>query len=369
MSDFKLPLTVLLSIVVAFLSSAALAEETGYYVFGSARYFGPKYDTEKVNHSVDANNRSASRYYPNMSKHLFFYLKNNSRTVKDVISYGDWGKEYRVITGFEYDYKHNKASSSNYGYHDKSGTLVVLGDKKFADGYLRLGGGVTVTRYNSVYFNGSRQDDDNFAGILYAVYNDATNQIRMRSRLTTGFGRSQTKRLALADSDTNRYTDKVSNWFYGFENDFSKTFHRGNLFFQPQVELNGLFIDRGRVSESGNPIGTIRMKKNALTYWEGIFTPYFGIKGVDGFDNKYSLKIGPGFSRILADPYDKFYAFEKKSAELFLYKNRQDERDYITWKLVGSYVSPSGWGVSGELRYYHKDKDSAAAMLGIGYRF
>lgn len=372
MLDFKKNLTTfVLSSTLLFLSSTSFAadEEVGHYVFGQARYFGPKLDIPNVSHVVDEHPNSATRFYPSLSKHLFSYLKNNSRTIKDAISYGDWDKPYRLISGFEYDYKNNKSSSSSYGYKNKSGSLFVLGDKAYQNNYIRLGGGVALTKYESDYENHLKQNDNNVQGILYAIYNDAPNQIRLRSRLSFGYGRSKVKRKSILNDDVIKFHDDLSNWFYGFENALSKTFQHDIYFIQPQLELNGLGIRRGSIAEHGFRDNTLQMDDNNLFSLEGILTLYAGVKGTDAFNNRYNLKFGPGFTRILNDPYDAFYAKENASGDIVRFKERYDKRDYITWKLVGSYGFDNGWGVSSEFRYYKKDEDSIAWLLGVNYSF
>lgn len=374
MSDFRIKLSLcllLLSILIPFNSFANQpSNEVGHYVFGQMRHFGPKFDVPNVVHGLDNGNNSANRYYPSVSKHMFSYLKNNSRTIKEIISYGDWDKPYRLITGFEYDYKRNKASKSNYGYEDRSGSLFMMGDKAYYNNYLRLGGGVVLTHYDSDYDDYHWQEDNNAELVAYAIYNDAPNQIRLRSRAYLGYGRTKLNRQALIDtSGAARFRDDFSNYFYGFENSLSQTYQKNIFFFQPQIELNTLGLKRGDISENGYQDSALEMKDNDLFLVEGVLDLYLGIKGKDAFGNTYNLKAGPCFTRILSDPYDSFTSYEKTSGDYISFKSRYDKRDYVTWKTYANYTFENGLGLYGELRYYQKDEDSFAWGLGINYRF
>lgn len=349
---------------------ADTSKDVGHYIFGMTRYFGPKIDNSNIDHGVDDNIPSANRFYPSVSKHLFSYLKNNSRTIKDAISYGDWDKPYRLISGFEYDYKRNKASSSNYGYKDRSGSFFLMGDKAYYNNYIRLGGGVAITHYNSDIDGYHSQKDNNAEFVAYGIYNDSENQIRLRTRAYLGYGQTSTERRAKIDNHPEmRFRDNIYNYFYGLENSLSKTFQKNIFYFQPQVELNGLGMQRGKTSEHGYYANALKIKENNLFLWEALLDLYVGVKGVDYYGNSYNLKAGPSFTRILSDPYDGFGAYHKYSGEDVYFKPRYDKRDYITWKAYGTYVFQNGIGLYSEFRYYKKEADSIAWGLGINYRF
>lgn len=375
MSDYRIKLSLFL-LSMSFLTPLQASasdngrEDIGHYMFAQTRYFGPKIDNNNIDHNIDANIPCASRFYPNMPKHLFSYLKNNSRTIKESISYGDWDKPYRFISGFEYDYKRNKSSSSNYGYKDRSGSVFLLGDKAYYNNYIRLGGGMVLTHYNSDIEDIHSQKDDNAELVAYAIYNDAENQVRLRTRAYLGYGRTSLDRRAeIAAHPEARFTDRVYNYFYGFENSLSQTYQSGIFFFQPQIELNGLGIKRGETSEHGYYANALKIKEKNLFLWEGLLDLYVGIKGKDIYGNNYNIKAGPSFTRILSDPYDAFDAYHKYSGERIHFKSRYDKRDYITWKAYGNYVFENGVGLYSEFRYYKKDADSIAWGLGINYRF
>lgn len=357
MSDFKKAL--LLSLPFALFAAGVSAnEDTGRYLFAKYRYFGAKLATDNYYHVADSDNNSAHRFYPNMDKHRFNYLKNMARTLKDAISYGDWNKPYRIMAGFEADEKRNKSSKSNYGYTDKSGSLFLLADKAYYNNYLRFGGAVVLTKYDSDYVNSLHQKEDIFQTAVYGIYNDVANQIRWRSRAYLGYGASKTERR----SQNGSYDDKSENMYYGFENSFSKTFQSGIFYFQPQVEFNGLGVRRSAVND-----GMYRMPENDSMMWYGLADLYFGIKGRDAYDNSYNIKIGPEFTRVFSDPYDGFYALAPD--DILYFKERRDKRDYVTWKAYVNYTLPNGIGFYGDFRYYVKDADSTAFAFGVDYRF
>ncbi len=368
MSKFKKALFCFALLVAGSISCSAMAD-TGYYLFVQNRYFGHKLDTETYGHSLDESPVCAAKFYPSAAKHLFSYLKNTSRTINESIAYGDWDKPYRVIGGFEYDYKRNKASKSAYGYRDRSGSLFILADRALSGNYVRLGGGAVLTRYDSSYDGDMYQDDENFYAVLYLIYNDAARQIRWRSRASAGFGSSGVRRRAGSQNIEKSFKDDFHNYFYGWENALSRTFQKGVYYVQPQAELNILGLRRGKITEPEIAGRGIQIPENQQTLIESIWTLYAGVKGTDSFSGKYDFKVGPALTFIHSDPYDAFYGIGYYDDNAVYFKARRDERDYITWKAVAKYTFPNGFGIYGDFRYYQKDKDSVAWLMGINYRF
>lgn len=366
MLDFKK--TLLIASALIFPLEAKAQEQqnnTGYYIFSQMRYFGPKLDTQYFISGIDENDKSAQRFYPNIAKHQYAYLKNSARTIKDAMGYGDWDKPYRVMMGHEYDYRHSKTSSSSYGYEDRSNSLFLLADKGYYNNYVRFGGGLSVSKYESEYDNGIEKDDHNILASLYGIYNDAPNQIRLRSRLHFGYGNSDLERKTVDGV----FKDDINTFYYGFDNTLSQTFQSGIFFLQPQVELNGLGISHDEISEHGNPQYAFDIKDKNQFSWEGIVELYLGIKGKDNFNNSYSFKFGPSLTRIFSDPYDSFYGFNKLSGDEVFFKARRDKRDYMTWKAYFTYKLENGLGWYSDFRYYQKDKDSISYALGVNYNF
>ncbi len=344
--------------VLCFSSGAWASEETGYYTFANYRYFGPALATDNYAHTLDEDNQSVSRFYPNVAKLQYNLFKNTSRAAKNAMGYGDWNKKYRVMSGFEYDYKRNKSSKSNYGYKQDSGSFYLLSDKAFYNGNVRLGGGGIFSKYDGDYTNGLEQREDNAQAVAYVVYNDNEEQLRVLTRTYLGYGTTELKRR----SQSGTYKDTSENWYYGLENSVSKIFQKSAVYFQPVAEFNGLGIKRGKIND-----GLYQMPSNDGFLWYGLVDFYLGIKGTDNYSNHYNLKIGPEFSRVFSDPYDSFYAQDNEKTLSF--KARRDKRDYVMWKAYGAYTLSDGLGFFGEFRYYIKNPDSVAYAAGINYRF
>lgn len=350
---------IILSLSLGLIPFSALAsDDVGYYTFGQYRYFSPKLATDNYYHSLDNDINSAHRFYPNIAKQQFSYLKNSSRTINETIGYGDWDKPYRVMSGFEHDYKHNKSSKSNYGYKSDSNSFFLLGDKAYYNNYFRFGGGVVLTQYDTDYVNNIHQKDENFESVFYGIYNDSENQIRWRLRGYLGYGESSIRRASQTGTDKSDF----NSYYYGLENIVSKTFQSGVFFVQPQAEFNGLGVNRGKIDGS-----VYDMPQNDSMLWYGAAVVYVGIKGKDNFNNSYSFKVGPEVTRNFSDPYDSFYS--QNGSETLYFKARPDERDYVTWKAYLSYNFENGLGLYSDFRYYMKDADSTAMALGVNYRF
>ncbi len=356
MLNFK---TVFYTIPILCLSTTAIAsEDVGYYAFAKYRYFGPALATDNYAHALDADDDSAFRFYPNISKLQYNQFKNVARTVKTAIGYGDWNKEYRVMNGFEYDGKRTKSSKGNYGYTQESGSFYFLSDKVVNNNGFRLGGGGIFSKYDGDFANGLQQKEDNVQVVVYAVYNNTEEQVRFSSRAYWGYGKNDMTRR----SQTGVYKDDFNSFYYGWENSISKIFQKGRFYVQPQIDINGLGVRRDSFDD-----GMYSLNSSDSFLWYGFFDLYFGIKGKDIFENSYNLKIGPEFTRVFSDPYDSFYAM--KENEVLYFKNRKNKRDYVTWKAYLNYGFSNGLGLYGDFRYYIKNPDSWAYSVGVNYRF
>lgn len=363
--NYRFGLALILGLLFPSLLSAQSTPEVGYYLFGQYRYFGPKLAVDKTSNEIGGSADSAKRFYNTLSKPQFNFFKNTGRTFKDAMGYGDWEKPYRVMSGFEYDFRQSKNSSSSYGYNDKSGTFFLLGDKAFANNYWRFGAGLALSRYNTEYHNAMKLDQDNSLAMFYAIYNDAPRQIRLRSRAYLGYGQADFLRLAQNGTSVQAFRDDFHTYYYGFENALSKTFSYNNFYLQPTVEFNGWGLDRSKVSENGG--AALQLKPRSPFLLDGLVGLYAGYKGKDTWGNKYNIKVGPDLTHVFSDPNDAFELYSE--ADSINMKKRPDKKDYITWKAYLNYDFTNGVGIYSDLRYYKKDKDSIAMALGLNYRF
>lgn len=353
-------------VAVAFVLNANAAD-TGYFLFGKYRYFGPKKGSAYVADGIEDNETSGSRFYNTLARHQINYFKNTGRTFKEAMNYGGWKKDVRVMSGFEYDFRQAKTSTSSYGYNDKSGSYFLLSDKAVAGTFWRLGGGVSLSRYDSSYDNGLRENQRNYMGALYAIYNEPANQVRLRSRLLFGYGQSDIKRIAEINGRQELFRGSFNNWYYGFENSLSKTFGQG-LFIQPLIEFNGWGIRQDNISEKGLPGYMLQTESRSRFMMDGLAGIYAGVRGKDAFGNHYNLKAGPDFTYILSDPYDAFELTEPEGKRIHM-KKRPDYKKYTAWKAYLNYNLDNGLGFYSDFRYYVKDKDSVSFAIGLNYHF
>lgn len=367
-AKFIITVMSLVAPVLLMSSSIAKASDTGYYVFGQYRYFGPKLNVDRVSDGIENNETSGKRFYNTLAKHQINYFKNTGRTFKDALSYGDWDKPYRIISGFEYDFRQSKTSGSSYGYNDKSGTFFLMADKAYANNYWRLGAGLSFTQYDTSYDNALSENQHNYMGIVYAVYNDAENEIRLRSRVFLGYGEADFRRLAEINGNLEAFRGSFDTWYYGFENSLSKTFSHSGFYLQPCLELNGRGLKRDEINEQGIYSYALNTKSRSYFLLDGLAGLYAGYKGQDYFGNKYNIKVGPDFTYIFSDPYGQFELSDNAGNDIFM-KKRPDHRDYITWKAYLNYYFNNGLGIYGDFRYYIKDSDSTSFALGLNYRF
>lgn len=361
MLDFK-KICLLSTLFLIATPQAFASDEVGYYMFGQYRYFGPKMRVAEVPDGIDNNTKAAQRFFPSLAKQNYNYFKNVARTFKDGISYGDWDKPYRVMFGYERDDRHIRTSKGTYGHRDYSNNLFLMADKAYANNYWRLGAGLSLSDYQSEYDNGAENNQKNSMAMLYAIYNDAPNQIRLRSRAYLGYGKNDVKRLAEVNDNIVNFSSNASSTYYGFENTLTKTFsHDSGLYLQPSAEFNGFGITRNLLSENNN--GT-SLERRSTFLLEGLAGIFAGIKGSDNFGNKYNFKIGPEITYIFSSPYEGYTSLDD-----IQFKDFHDRKDVITWKAYLNYDFSNGFGIYSDLRYYHKGDDNIAGVFGVNYRF
>lgn len=351
-----------------FFSSAVRASDVGYYAFGQARYYGPKMDVGRIPDGLENNRTSAKRFYNTLAKRQINYFKNTGRTFKEAMSYGDWDKPYRVMTGFEYDFRQSKTSGSSYGYNDKSGTYFLLADKALSGSWWRFGAGLSFTHYDGSYDNAQHQDYNNYLGMLYAVYNDTERGTRLRSRFFLGYGTSDFRRLAEINDEEEVFRGSFDSWYYGFEHSLCQTFSHNGFYVQPTLEFNGRGVKRDEINEDGAVSYALQTKDRSYFMLDGLAGLYAGYKGTDWFGNKYNFKFGPDITYIFSDPYGQFELSDAAGNDIFM-KKRPDYRNYVAWKAYFNYWFKNGAGIYSDARYYNKDKDSLSFALGLNYAF
>lgn len=364
MSGFKYP-AALVGLGAALLSFAARAEDNAYYVFGQYRYFGPKLGVDFVPDGIEDNVTSGKRYYATITKHQYNFLKNTGRTYKEAVSFGGWDMPYRLMSGFEYDFRQNRTSAGAYGSNDKSGSLFLIGDKAVDGSSLYLGGGLVFNRYNSGYDNALSSKHENYMAALHAVYNNLDWKVRWRSLLMLGYGNTDNKRLADIAGNVDVFKAGYHSWYYGWENTFSKIFKFNDFYLQSYWELNGYGVRRGKIEEQGGNALSAENKNNFRL--DGLAGLYAGYTIKDGSGNRYNLKAGPDLSYLFSSPYDSFY-LSGAGDDVFIKKGKV-QKDYITWKAYFNCYLHNGLGLYSDFRYYKTDKDSIAFAFGVNYRF
>ena len=340
------------------LSAPVIAKaETGYYLLGQYRYFGPKLDVDFAYDGIDAEDTSAKRFYPSIYKNGISYVKNIARAYNDAMSYGDWDKERRVIMAYEYDSMHSKTSKGSYGYNADSSSVLYLTDWGFANNYWRLGVGGSATYFDTSYDNGMSSEQQNFMSTFYAIYNDAPNQFRVRSRFFAGYGQTDIDRMTSDGAEVVNLNDKTDSYFYGFENTITKTYG-SDVYIQPALKFNGYGVKQGSIND-----GEINAKSKSLFLLDSLVGLYVGFKGNDFLGNKYNFKFGPDVTYVFSSPYDAYYL-----DDVYI-KSGHGRKDYWAWKAYLNYNLPNGVGVYSDFRYYQKDDDNIAFALGLNYKF
>lgn len=354
-----------MSLFSALATGQATAQESdiGYNIFAKYRHFGAKQGVDYVVDGIDANKKSAQRFFSTLPSNQFSYLKNTGRTFKEAMSYGDWDKKFRLIAGYENDTKRHKTSRGSYGRKNNNGSFFLLADGASDNRYWRMGAGLALSQADSDYDNRLSQDMENILASLYLIYNDAPNKIRWRGRVYAGFGETRMLRRA----KEGRWKAHSDDLYYGFENSLAQTFYYRHFFVQPLLEFNGYAVHRGRINENGGSYN-LHLPKDKNYLLNGLAGLYAGYNGRDAYENRYNLKFGPDINYVFSSPYKSFWGYLPDGEDVF-FKKGDDMKAYVAWKAYANYYFDNGISLYADWRYYHKGEDYQGFAIGINYAF
>lgn len=314
----------LTAIILSLICFDVLAQDnTGYYGFYQYRNFGAKMSADYFPSPNEPDPSAAKRFFPSVLSKELTYLKNNNRTTKEAISYGDWDKPYRIMFGIEQDMAKSKTSKSSYGGNDDSYNAFFLIDKLQIKNW-RLGGGINFNHFQSE-FNPDNMElkQQNIMAILYSVYNNAPQQIRIRNVLYLGNGSNELRR-----SGNGIYDTKFSSQYYSLENTISKTFNISSLFYlQTSGELNYLGIRTNSIKEDNG----FSLKRSTNYEIDGLIGVFAGIK----YKN-FNLKSGPELNHIFSDPRKAFYLYNENNDAIPM-KKKHEQKNYVVYKTYLTY--------------------------------
>ena len=240
---------------------------------------------------------------PSFAKQNMDIVKAVNRHMSQTLFANQSSNDVRAMFDFVYDYREQDGVNMLSGYEDNAATAYALFDRKYNNNF-RYGLGVSFTRYESDYDNGSSRDEVVAQVLAPLIY--TTEGLKAVSMPRLGIGWGEYKRRIGSDESK----ADVKNYYYGITNEVRKEIDLGTVTLEPTAEFNilGLYQDstkekNGLEVKSANNLsveGGIGlyarksfsiMEENDLTLRAGVLpiypTPVFRPVALRGYRSRY----------------------------------------------------------------------------------
>lgn len=175
---------------------------------------------------------------PSFAKQNMDIVKAVNRHMSQTLFANQNSDDIRAMFDFVYDYREQDGVNMLSGYEDNAATAYALFDRKYNNNF-RYGLGISFTRYESDYDNGSSRDEVVAQVLAPLIY--TTEGLKAVSMPRLGIGWGEYKRRI--GSDENKAD--VKNYYYGIANEVRKEIDLGTFLLEPTAEFNilGLYQD------------------------------------------------------------------------------------------------------------------------------
>ena len=175
---------------------------------------------------------------PSFAKQNMDIVKAVNRHMSQTLFANQSSNDVRAMFDFVYDYREQDGVNMLSGYEDNAATAYALFDRKYNNNF-RYGLGVSFTRYESDYDNGSSRDEVVAQVLAPLIY--TTEGLKAVSMPRLGIGWGEYKRRIGSDESK----ADVKNYYYGITNEVRKEIDLGTVTLEPTAEFNilGLYQD------------------------------------------------------------------------------------------------------------------------------
>jgi len=231
---------------------------------------------------------------PNFVEENFTILKSLNRNITDKIL-APTKEVNRITVGGDYIHLDTNHKSYLAGYELNASSAYMFGDKRL-DNKNRLGLGIDFTNISTNY-DGSSDRKLNIVTVFMPYLHQFTNNLRLASILSFGYGDGEYDRGADRESD-------ITDIFYGFTNELRYTINlNGFAELEPALMLNAIGYTEDGFEEDKGSSALISKKthNNSVEAGVGLFLK----KNVTlSKFSRLNMKIGGAYYREFADPYD-----------------------------------------------------------------
>lgn len=294
---------------------------------------------------------------PSFAKQNMDIVKAVNRHMSQTLFANQSSNDVRAMFDFVYDYREQDCVNMLSGYEDNAATAYALFDRKYNNNF-RYGLGVSFTRYESDYDNGSSRDEVVAQVLAPLIY--TTEGLKAVSMPRLGIGWGEYKRRIGSDESK----ADVKNYYYGITNEVRKEIDLGTVTLEPTAEFNILGLYQDSTKEKN---GLEVKSANNLSVEGGI-----GLYARKSFsimeENDLTLRAGGSWYHEFNNPYQAARARIAGMLGSYQMDTYDVERDRGILSVRMDYKHDR-FDFYFEANKFLEEDDGYALSAGLGYKF
>lgn len=294
---------------------------------------------------------------PSFAKQNMDIVKAVNRHMSQTLFANQSSNDVRAMFDFVYDYREQDGVNMLSGYEDNAATAYALFDRKYNNNF-RYGLGVSFTRYESDYDNGSSRDEVVAQVLAPLIY--TTEGLKAVSMPRLGIGWGEYKRRIGSDESK----ADVKNYYYGITNEVRKEIDLGTVTLEPTAEFNILGLYQDSTKEKN---GLEVKSANNLSVEGGI-----GLYARKSFsimeENDLTLRAGGSWYHEFNNPYQAARARIVGMLGSYQMDTYDVERDRGIFSVRMDYKHDR-FDFYFEANKFLEEDDGYALSAGLGYKF
>lgn len=294
---------------------------------------------------------------PSFAKQNMDIVKAVNRHMSQTLFANQSSNDVRAMFDFVYDYREQDGVNMLSGYEDNAATAYALFDRKYNNNF-RYGLGVSFTRYESDYDNGSSRDEVVAQVLAPLIY--TTEGLKAVSMPRLGIGWGEYKRRIGSDESK----ADVKNYYYGITNEVRKEIDLGTVTLEPTAEFNILGLYQDSTKEKN---GLEVKSANNLSVEGGI-----GLYARKSFsimeENDLTLRAGGSWYHEFNNPYQAARARIAGMLGSYQMDTYDVERDRGIFSVRMDYKH-DWFDFYFEANKFLEEDDGYALSAGLGYKF
>lgn len=294
---------------------------------------------------------------PSFAKQNMDIVKAVNRHMSQTLFANQSSNDVRAMFDFVYDYREQDGVNMLSGYEDNAATAYALFDRKYNNNF-RYGLGVSFTRYESDYDNGSSRDEVVAQVLAPLIY--TTEGLKAVSMPRLGIGWGEYKRRIGSDESK----ADVKNYYYGITNEVRKEIDFGTVTLEPTAEFNILGLYQDSTKEKNG----LEVKSANNLSVEGSIGLYARKSFSIMEENDLTLRAGGSWYHEFNNPYQAARARIAGMLGSYQMDTYDVERDRGIFSVRMDYKHDR-FDFYFEANKFLEEDDGYALSAGLGYKF